>query len=395
MRSDARLPLTPYRGKRLLDVAAAGGGLLILSPFLLLLALLIRWSDHGPALFRQRRVGLGGREFRIWKFRTMIQDADRLGSALTGHRDPRITPVGRWLRRFKLDELPQLVNVLRGEMSLVGPRPEVPKYVATYSLADRAVLDLRPGLTDPTSLLLWNEAELLAASPTPELLYVRRLLPWKIAAALRYAGQASLASDVAVVAATILGRPGLLRLAGIDVGPPPRRTSACRRRTNDGLDEAARLRAVYAQYAQDDAVRSRWGDSPGNRLMLEERDAAVAGLLRKAGWLPYRGGRVLEVGCGAGRNLALLASLGVPVTALHGVDLMPDRVAQARTRLPGAWLECADATALPFEAGEFEVVLLFTVMSSILGPRRRSTAGGGGATGDPAGRARRRRRGLV
>jgi lipopolysaccharide/colanic/teichoic acid biosynthesis glycosyltransferase len=211
----AELPRA-YRGKRFLDIVAASLGLLVLSPLLLVIGLLIRLQDGGAALYRQVRVGRGGREFHILKFRTMVPDADRQGGALTLHHDARITPVGRWLRRLKLDELPQLVNVLRGEMSLVGPRPEVPKYVAVYSAAQRAVLACRPGLTDPTSLVLWNEAELLARSSEPERLYVETLLPQKIDAALAYARRASLASDLIVLVATVTGAPGLLRYCGLE-----------------------------------------------------------------------------------------------------------------------------------------------------------------------------------
>ncbi|HOS43506.1 MAG TPA: sugar transferase, partial [Armatimonadota bacterium] len=122
--------MTP--GKRLFDLFWALLGLLLLAPLLLAVAVAIRLDDGGPAFFRQRRVGRGGRPFRIWKFRTMVQNAEALGGQITVGGDPRITRVGRWLRRTKLDELPQLFNVLAGEMSLVGPRPEVPRYVARY-----------------------------------------------------------------------------------------------------------------------------------------------------------------------------------------------------------------------------------------------------------------------
>jgi SAM-dependent methyltransferase len=131
-------------------------------------------------------------------------------------------------------------------------------------------------------------------------------------------------------------------------------------------EEAARLRKVYREYDSDLATRDRWGDNIGNRLMLAERDNAVATILRASGLLPWPGGRVLEIGCGSGRNLALLQRLGIPTSALTGVDLIPERIEQARSRLPDVALECADATDLPYESGTFRLILLFTVTSSIL-----------------------------
>jgi len=146
----------------------------------------------------------------------MVLRADQLGGALTRWGDPRITPAGRWLRHFKLDELPQLLNVIRGEMSLVGPRPEVPFYVAQYTAEEREVLHLTPGITDPSSLLLWNESELLAATGDPERCYVESLMPRKIAVAIAYSRRATVASDLIVIAATVFRCRGLLHVAGLD-----------------------------------------------------------------------------------------------------------------------------------------------------------------------------------
>ena len=155
-------------GKRALDIAASLAGLILLSPVLAAIAAAIKLDTPGTVFYRQERVGRAGVPFRIWKFRTMVAGAASLGGALTVGDDSRITEVGRLLRRFKLDELPQLANVLAGEMSLVGPRPEVARYVALYTEAQRRVLDLVPGITDPASIAYRDEAALLAQRPDPE-----------------------------------------------------------------------------------------------------------------------------------------------------------------------------------------------------------------------------------
>lgn len=195
-------------GKRLLDVTASAAGLVVLAPLFAAIAGAIKLDGPGPVFFRQQRVGLGGAPFRIWKFRTMVADAEWVGGALTVGADPRITPVGRVLRRLKLDELPQLLNVLAGEMSLVGPRPEVARYVARYTEAERRVLQLVPGVTDPASLEYRDEAAILAARPDPEKAYVEEIAPHKIRLNLEYAERATRRSDLGVILRTIahLGR---------------------------------------------------------------------------------------------------------------------------------------------------------------------------------------------
>lgn len=190
--------------KRGFDVAGATLALLLLGPLMLLLALLIRVDSPGPALFHQERVGRWGRPFRIHKFRTMVADAPERGPALTVGEDARITRVGTWLRRTRLDELPQLLNVLAGDMSLVGPRPEVPRYVQHYppGLRERA-LAVRPGITDPSSLAGLDEAARLAAAADPEREYIERILPAKLQAAADYAAQANLWTDALVLVRTV------------------------------------------------------------------------------------------------------------------------------------------------------------------------------------------------
>jgi lipopolysaccharide/colanic/teichoic acid biosynthesis glycosyltransferase len=188
--------------KRLLDVVAACAGLVVLSPILLLLAVAVK-RDGGPVFFRQLRVGRSGQTFRMWKFRTMVPNAESHGPKLTVANDSRITPVGRWLRRSRLDELPQLLNVVAGDMSLVGPRPEVPQYVAMYSAEERKVLDLVPGITDPAAIQFRDEGELLARAADPERYYAERIMPEKIRINLTYAAKATRRSDLAIILRTI------------------------------------------------------------------------------------------------------------------------------------------------------------------------------------------------
>jgi lipopolysaccharide/colanic/teichoic acid biosynthesis glycosyltransferase len=189
--------------KRCFDFAAALTGLVLLSPVYLLIALAVRCTSRGPIFFLQERVGRGFRRFKIYKFRTMVIDAPKLGLQITAGEDPRITRVGRFLRKWKLDELPQLANVLKGEMSLVGPRPEVPRYVEMFREDYACVLSVRPGITDPASLKYRDEAAILAQSSNPEETYVREILPEKITLAKQYVAQASLRGDIALIWKTI------------------------------------------------------------------------------------------------------------------------------------------------------------------------------------------------
>jgi len=189
--------------KRLFDILVSAIGLLVLWPAFLVIAALIKLEDGGPVFYRQERIGYKGRRFKMWKFRTMVVNAEKLGKSLTIGKDPRITRVGYWLRKYKLDELPQLLNVLSGEMSLVGPRPEVPQYVALYSPDQRRVLDLVPGITDPASIRFANEAELLAEATDPEKFYIDHVMPEKIRLNMEYAKRANLLSDVLVILQTL------------------------------------------------------------------------------------------------------------------------------------------------------------------------------------------------
>ena len=187
------------------DMVLAVGALVFLAPVMVLLALAVALGGRGPVLFRQERVGRGGASFEILKFRTMVLHPEVPGGRLTvGAEDPRITRVGNLLRKFKLDELPQLWNVLKGEMRIVGPRPEVPEYVALWDGVQRAtVLSVIPGITDPASIAFRDENEMLAGVEDPERYYVERILPEKLGMNARYLESRTAASDIGVIATTV------------------------------------------------------------------------------------------------------------------------------------------------------------------------------------------------
>jgi len=189
--------------KRAMDVVISGGALLVLWPVLLIVALLIKIDDPGPVFYRQVRVGKDGKEFRIFKFRTMVVDADKKGLAITVGRDNRITRMGTLLRKTKLDELAQLLNVFLGDMSFVGPRPEVPKYVDMYTPYQRQVLLVRPGITDYASIAYRNENDLLAGSEDPERMYIDVIMPDKIELNMKYLREISPAADIRLIFGTI------------------------------------------------------------------------------------------------------------------------------------------------------------------------------------------------
>jgi len=190
--------------KRAFDLFFASLGLVVLSPLFLVLGIAVRLSSPGPVIFRSRRVGRFGKEFFLLKFRTMTKDAPQNGPAITIGEDMRITPLGALLRRCKVDELPQLVNVVRGEMSLVGPRPEVPEYVRFYTSEQRTVLDLVPGITDPASIKYALESHLLGKSRNPHSDYVNDIMPDKLRINLGYAARANLRTDFLIILKTLV-----------------------------------------------------------------------------------------------------------------------------------------------------------------------------------------------
>jgi len=185
------------------DYLVAAMGLVLLSPVFLVVSILIKVDSSGPVFFRQERIGKGFRPFLIYKFRTMVEDAIHRGTLITVGADPRITRVGRFLRRTKIDELPQLVNVIKGEMSLVGPRPEVMQYVEMFRNDYEEILQIRPGITDLASLKYQSESEWLSRFDHPELEYVTHVLPEKIKLAKEYVRRTSMTADIAVILKTV------------------------------------------------------------------------------------------------------------------------------------------------------------------------------------------------
>ena len=188
--------------KRLFDLVVSAIALVILSPLLLVISLLVK-KDGGPAFYRGKRVARGGGLFDMLKFRTMVIDAEKIGGSSTPDDDPRITRVGKFLRRTKLDELPQLINVLRGEMSFVGPRPQVKWVVDLYSPEERRVLTVRPGITDYASLKFNNEGEILRGSTDPDKDYFEKIHPEKMRLSLKYVDESSIFVDVRIILQTL------------------------------------------------------------------------------------------------------------------------------------------------------------------------------------------------
>jgi lipopolysaccharide/colanic/teichoic acid biosynthesis glycosyltransferase len=188
--------------KRTFDTALAALGLIVVSPVLAAIAIAIKTGSKGPLLYKGRRVGLDGVPFEMLKFRTMVVDADKIGGSSTPEDDPRVTPIGKKLRRYKLDELPQLLNVLKGDMSFVGPRPQVQWAVDLYTPEEREILRVRPGITDEASLKFSNEAEILKGSTDPDKDYIEKIHPEKMRLSLEYVRHRSFSGDLSIIART-------------------------------------------------------------------------------------------------------------------------------------------------------------------------------------------------
>lgn len=189
--------------KRLFDILCSLIGIIILLPFYLLIAIAVAVDSPGGVFYFQTRVGKGGKDFKLFKFRTMVTGADRKGLITVGSRDSRVTRVGYYLRKYKLDELPQLFNVLLGDMSLVGPRPEVRKYVDMYTPEQMMVLSVRPGITDYASIEFSNENEILAAAADPDAEYIHKIMPAKLELNLRYIREQGVLTDIKLILRTI------------------------------------------------------------------------------------------------------------------------------------------------------------------------------------------------
>ena len=188
--------------KRIFDIILSLFGLIILLPFMLIIAILIKLDSKGPVFFKQLRVTKNGREFKIFKYRTMRVGSDKY-SQITVGKDDRITKIGSFLRKYKLDEIPQLINVLIGDMSLVGPRPEVPKYVALYTDEQKEILKVRAGITDYASIEFSNENDLLASEEDPEKAYIKKVMPKKIELNKKYISEISMLTDIKIILLTI------------------------------------------------------------------------------------------------------------------------------------------------------------------------------------------------
>lgn len=189
--------------KRLFDIAFSLLGLILLLPLLIVVALILKLESKGPIFYNQVRVGKGNSDFKIFKFRTMYTGSDKKGLLTVGDKDPRVTRFGYILRKYKLDELPQLINVFMGTMSFVGPRPEVRHYVNYYSVEDLEILSIKPGITDYASIVFRNEAELLKTAKNPEHLYINTILPQKIALNKKYITSPGLLIDLKIITKTI------------------------------------------------------------------------------------------------------------------------------------------------------------------------------------------------
>lgn len=207
--------------KRFFDIVVSSCGLLILSPVFIALAIAIKAESRGPVFYRGIRVGLGGRPFRIFKFRSMVQDADKDGVSSAGTTDLRVTKIGQLIRRFKLDEFSQLINVLIGDMSLVGPRPEVQKFVDLYTEEEKLILTVRPGITDWSSIKYHNEGEIIEASGIPDAdeAYAKLIRPGKLRLQLKYVRERTLWIDIKILISTILTLFST-RMGGNPIGVP-------------------------------------------------------------------------------------------------------------------------------------------------------------------------------
>ncbi len=190
--------------KRLFDIVFSSLGILILLPLFCIIGLLMKKEDGGPIFYRGLRIGRYGKPFKIFKFRTMVTNADKIGGPSTADDDPRLLKIGKFLRKYKLDEIPQLINVLKGEMSLVGPRPEVPFYVNMFTEEEKKILTVKPGITDWASLWNFNEGETLAGSKNPEREYAEKIRPKKIHLQLKYVREQSFWIDLKIIFNTLL-----------------------------------------------------------------------------------------------------------------------------------------------------------------------------------------------
>jgi lipopolysaccharide/colanic/teichoic acid biosynthesis glycosyltransferase/SAM-dependent methyltransferase len=327
-------------------------GLLLLSPLLLSIAAAIKLGSPGPVFYRGQRVGRHGRLFRIFKFRSMVMNAESLGGPSTSSADARITRVGSFMRKFKLDELPQLINVFRGEMSLVGPRPEVQKYTDMYTTEQRVLLNLRPGITDWASIWNSDEGAVLALSDDPDRAYEEWIRPTKIQLQLAYARHNSLWVDLKIISFT------LLKLVNKDFVPREIREVLA---SSDAPDLKALVsgRKAHADFSTVTELPGH-GATAEQYSMLQTRYHLAAKLAA--------GKDVLELACGPGVGLGCLAQAARRVVA---GDFDPTLVVAA-ARQYGSRVEVRqlDAQNLPFPNASFDVILLLEAIYYLPAPKR-------------------------
>ena len=330
--------------KRSCDILFSSIGLCILSPWLIVIAATIKLSSPGPVLYRGQRVGLRGMTFRIFKFRTMATDAEVMGGPSTSDNDPRITNIGKFLRKFKLDELPQFLNVLIGDMSFVGPRPQVPDYVARYNDVERGVLQVSPGITDWASIWNSDEGAVLANHSDPDKAYDELIHPTKMQLQLKYAREQSLAGDLKILVSTLF-------------------CLVWRNWVPAEICEIPKLGESTTQPMQCFATVT---ETPGTPINQEQ----LAMLHTRYAWAGsfVEGKDVLEVACGSGIGLGHLAARARTVVGGDcdaqlteiGRGTYADRIA----------ISTMDAHALPFEHNSFDVVLLFEAIYYLEHPER-------------------------
>ena len=329
--------------KRFFDLSASLFGILLAFPVIGILALLVRMSSPGPILYRGLRVGRGGRPFRIMKFRSMVINAERIGGPSTSDDDPRITAVGRFMRKYKLDELPQLFNVLVGDMSLVGPRPQVPNYVERFSNEERTILELRPGITDWASVWNSDEGAVLAGHPDPDKAYDELIHPTKMKLQLLYARHHSLGVDLKIIFSTFL------RLVWKSWTP-----AEIRDYPKPGTQGPLEVQKDYETVTE----------VPGVGANAEQ----LAMMYTRYGWAGRiaEGKDVLEVACGSGIGLGHLAHRANKVV---GVDYDPKLAELARRQYAGRIeVREGNAESLPFDDASFDVVLLLEALYYLPNP---------------------------
>jgi len=338
--------------KRCFDCCLSLAGLVVLGSVLLLIAVAIKLTSPGPVFYRGRRAGRGGKPFRIFKFRTMVVNAEKIGGPSTSDDDCRITPVGKTLRKFKLDELPQLLNVLSGEMSLVGPRPEVQQYVDMYTEEEKAILNMRPGITDWASIWNSDEGAVLAGRDDPDKAYEELIRPTKLELQLAYARKHSLWIDVKIILFT------LFKLVNSNVVPREVREVLKQTNTPD-------LKALTKGNESDHGYSTvtelpGHGATPEQFSMLQTR--------YRMGRRLTKGKDVLELACGPGVGLGCL---GRTARRVVGGDYDPALV-EAAVKHYGSRFEIRqlDAQDLPFEENSFDVILLLEAIYYLPEPAR-------------------------